>query len=191
MSMGPSGPVTGEPKILRRRAPRGPRVALLRAPFLLDVPPHGTPQLSVLADLLLQVLYAHPSLERLLCLRVPPSVGRPAVVPFAREEPLHESPHFGCNRDDVLRVLPGEQRDVVDVEDSDELLDRLRVVVHAEVDPPVVEPAIASLLPHDEEGRGLLPAAVPARLLPRGEGREEPHGEVALRRLVRAGHPPH
>src|SRR2546428_3153932 len=134
---------------------------LFRSGLLLDVPPHRAPYLPVRPDLLLQILHAHPSLERLLRARVPAAVSRALVVSLVREEPLNKGRNLVRDSHDVLRILASKERHVIHVEDPDQLVDRLRKVVHAEVDPPVVEPAISSLGAHDEERGALLAAAVP------------------------------
>src|SRR2546422_1176598 len=161
---------------------------LFRSGLLLDVPPHRAPYLPVRPDLLLQILHAHPSLERLLRARVPAAVSRALVVSLVREEPLNKGRNLVRDSHDVLRILASKERHVIHVEDPDQLVDRLRMVVDPEGDPPVVEPAGPSLGPDDKEGGALLSAAVPARVLPPDEGREELRREVPLRGLVRAGH---
>ena len=58
-----------------------------------------------------------------------------------------------------------------------QLLDRPRVIVDAEVDERVGEPAVAAVALDDEQRRRLLAAPVAARGLRGGEAVEQPLGE--------------
>jgi hypothetical protein len=64
------------------------------------------------------------------------------------------------------------------------LLDRMLVVVHAQVDQDVGQRRIAALSLHDQDRCRLLAPAVAARRLGRGEGREQPVGQQRVRRSL-------
>src|SRR5208282_5209540 len=85
--------------------------------------------------------------------------------------------------DERARVLTGEHREVVEVEDPLELLDRVGMIVDAHVDPAVARAPVAAPLLRDEEGRGLHPAAVAPLPLAGRECREQPVEDVAARGL--------
>ena len=62
------------------------------------------------------------------------------------------------------------------------------MIVHPEVDVPVIASLIAATIPQDQERRRLLPAAITARGVTRKHGREESIAELALPRRESAGH---
>ena len=94
------------------------------------------------------------------------------------------------DRHERRRVLALEQGEVVELEESLQLLDGTRVIVDAQVDPTVVPFEIAPFGADHDERRGLHPAAVPAFPLAGGEGREEPLGKIPRGRRERSRHPP-
>ena len=89
---------------------------------------------------------------------------------------------------DILRVLAVQQGEIVDGEDPIQFRDGSRVVVDADVDPAVVESAVPALVADDEEGGGLLSAAIASRSLAGIEGREEPDRQIALGRFEGGAH---
>src|SRR5207244_945782 len=112
---------------------------------------------------------------------------RTPVEPEGRETRLDLPHDVRLQDDDVSRIFAGQQGQVVHVENADELLDRGRMIVDANVDPAVVEAPITPGLADDEEGRALLASFVASGALSRPEPREEPHRGVALRHLERPG----
>src|SRR5438093_1400942 len=98
------------------------------------------------------------------------------------------SDHVRVQREDVGRILPIQQRDVVYVEHPDDLFDRRRVVVHTDVDPSIIESPVSAAVAHDQERGRLLPTFVAPGPLARGESREQPDRKVALRPLECPAH---
>src|SRR5881296_4441803 len=139
----------------------------------------AAPNLAVLSELVLVVVHLGPRLECRLRLRVELARGRAAVEPENRQVGLDLPHNLRLEEDDILRIFAVQQGEIVHIEDPDELLDRGRMIVDADVDPAVVEAPIAPGLADDEEGRALLASFVASGALSRAERREETHREVA------------
>src|SRR5206468_12505250 len=77
------------------------------------------------------------------------------------------------------RVVANEHRVVPDAEQANELVRSIRMVVHSEVDVPVVAAFVAALLSNDEQGGGLLSAAVAPGGVTREQRREQPIAKLA------------
>src|SRR5881398_4146504 len=58
--------------------------------------------------------------------------------------------------DDILWIFAGEQGEIVHVENANELFDRGGMVIDADVNPPVVEACVTTLVPDDEDRCALL-----------------------------------
>src|SRR5205807_3504708 len=74
------------------------------------------------------------------------------------------------------------------VEDPDHHLDGSRLIVDSDVDPAVIDPAVATPVADNQECRGLLPSLVAARTLSGAEGREESDRKISLRPFERLAH---
>ena len=59
-----------------------------------------------------------------------------------------------------------EKEQLVIVQQARRLCDRLRMLVHPQINHAVVEAAVAASLTHDEQRGGLLAATIPSRALP-------------------------
>src|SRR5712691_3928467 len=151
----------------------------------------ASPYLPVCANLVLVIVHRRPRLERGFRLRVKRSGGWAGIETELRETGLDLADHARVQRMDVLRILAIQQGHVVDVEDPDQLLDRFRMVVDSDVDPAVIEAAIAATVADDEESRRLLTSFVTARPLPGAQGREEPDRKIPLRHFECMAHPFH
>src|SRR5213593_5062672 len=123
-----------------------------------QAPPH----LAVLAELVLVVVHLGPRLERGLRLRIELAGGRAAVETEARQAGLNLPHGVWFEEHDILRIFAGEQGEIVHVEDTDQLLDRGRMVIDPDVDPTVVEACVSAAVPDDEDRRALLASFVAA-----------------------------
>ncbi len=85
------------------------------------------------------------------------------------------------------RIVPHEHRLVPHAEDPDELVDGIRMVVHAQVDVAVVAPLVPAAVADDQQRRGLPSALVPARRVAGHERGQQPVAQVALGLGERAG----
>src|SRR5436853_1349526 len=147
---------------------------LLRRDFRPERAEHAAPDLAVGPDLVFVVVHGGPRLERGLGLRVELARRRPAIEPEGGQTSLQLAHDVDPEPQDILRVLAVQQGEIVDGEDPIQFRDGSRVVVDADVDPAVVESAVPALVADDEEGGGLLSAAIASRSLAGIEGREEP-----------------
>ena len=55
-------------------------------------------------------------------------------------------------------------------------LDRMGIIIHAQIEIAIVEARVAALLAHDQHRRALLPASITAGLLTGQQGRHQPIG---------------
>src|SRR2546422_6467638 len=133
----------------------------------------AAPHLAVVAELVLVIVHLGPGLEGGFHLRVELARRQPAIEPEGREPGLNLPDRVGLQEDDIVRVFPSQQGHVVHVENPDEFLDATWVIIYSNVDPPVVEAAVAAPLADDEECRALLAALVAARSLAGAQCGEE------------------
>src|SRR5439155_399875 len=135
---------------------------------------NAAPYPSVRSDLVLVVVQRSPRLECGLRLRIKLAGGSAAIEAEAREPGLDLAHHVRVQREEVFRILAVQQGHVVDIEDPHHLLDRFRMIVDSDVDPAVIEPAVATTLADHQECRGLLPSLVAARTPARAKGTTAP-----------------
>src|SRR3989454_3396315 len=147
----------------------------------------AAPNLAVLSELVLVVVHLGPRLECRLRLRVELARGRAAVDPENRQVGLDLPHNLRLEEDDILRIFAVQQGEIVHIEDPDELLDRGRMIVDADVDPAVVDARISTAVTDHEHRRALLAPLVSAGSLPGAQRRQETDGEVALCHLERPG----
>ena len=115
--------------------------------------------------------------------------GGEVAVPGAGRERLELGLEVGGDRH-LLLLGRGGQVEVVEREQPGQLGDRLGVVVDAQVDGDVVEPAVPGLVLDHEQRRGLPAAGVAAGRVAGGERLEQPVGERVPRGRSRARRPP-
>ena len=77
-------------------------------------------------------------------------------------------------------IVADQHRSVPHREQARELCRRIRMVVHPQVDVPIVTSLVAAAIANDQQRGRLLPAAVAARDVTRQECRQEPVAELAL-----------
>src|SRR5438132_3203711 len=151
-------------------------------------PEDAAPYLSVLSDLVLVIVQRSPRLECGFRLRIKLAGGSAAIEAEGREPGLDLAHHVRVQREDVFRILAVQQGHIVDIEYPDQLLDRFGMIVDPDVDPAVIETAVATTLADHQECRGLLPSLVAARTLSGAEGPEKSDRKISLRPFERFAH---
>src|SRR5208283_3229101 len=119
---------------------------------LFEVVHDRRPDLPVVPLLVLKVVLAEEAGERRLANGVPVPREAPRVVSEHPEVMLEPARDVPLDHEERRRVLPGQHRHVVDLEDPLELLDRGRVLVDPDIDPTVVPSAVPPPLAGPQRG---------------------------------------
>src|SRR6266852_2382810 len=86
------------------------------------------------------------------------------------------------NRQNVLRI-GSEEVELVQLQDSMEFINRLRVIIHTQIDETIIEATVAPAFAHNKQCSRLLAATVTTCGLPRGKGRHQAITEGSCRLL--------